>query len=542
MTDSKQIIELKESLKPAGKPDSGNPLDEIDVPEFREGYKIPPGSLGEFMCEIENHFENREEGEVYRLPGAIALAQVMAGRYIIGPSAKNKCATGTFIVGRSGAGKGAPSDFVKAYSENLGITPRVSKSTVTSLRQIKERLIEADGFLLYIADDCPEHLQAWSDTRSPLGETASWFRTSISGDWFPESPVVTLFQEKLASAQNPKLILSAAQAQGWMIPRIGESDGPIDYRRLAKMNHDIGRRLNHAMQCYDLCVNEKGIQNVRFIPFITVTPEQGIATVRRWEKDGGMGRSLFIKGHEHMPELKNTPDMEINKTIINEWKPRIPGGFFNVEYANDGVSKYYEMLRRRIDKSSNIPGVIGSVGPRSAQMVIELATLCAFADLSSRNGMTPKINECHIEWAYATVMNSMYDLRDYLEGEAEFDGLENTEWDNIVMKVKKCIESKAFAEKPYISVVKNKLCRDRISKIISAADSNSIQVTPDKFTYEVIIAISENRHSPIELDPENPSNIRLSGGGSWSGLRMNASVRNILSSAMKRMRFMRNLK
>ena len=139
-------------------------------------------------------------------------------------------------------------------------------------------------------------------------------------------------------------------------------------------------------------------------------------------------------------------------------------------------------------------------------------------------------------------MNSMYDLRDYLEGEAEFDGLENTEWDNIVMKVKKCIESKAFAEKPYISVVKNKLCRDRISKIISAADSNSIQVTPDKFTYEVIIAISENRHSPIELDPENPSNIRLSGGGSWSGLRMNASVRNILSSAMKRMRFMRNLK
>ena len=61
MTDSKQIIELKESLKPTGKPDSGNPLDEIDVPEFREGYKIPPGSLGEFMCEIENHFENREE-------------------------------------------------------------------------------------------------------------------------------------------------------------------------------------------------------------------------------------------------------------------------------------------------------------------------------------------------------------------------------------------------------------------------------------------------------------------------------------------------
>lgn len=540
MTESSKILALQASIKSVSKVESGNPLDLVDVPEFRDGYPLPPGMLGDFIIEIEKHFERREESESFRLAGAICLAQVIAGRNIIGPT-ESKCAFNIFMIAASGGGKGDMIKFIGKYADKLGISSRISSSTMTSTKQIKCALIEAGGSLLYIADDCPEHLHSWSDTRSSLGETSSWFRASATDDWTPEMPIRTYFTEALQSAQMPKLINAASVAEGWRVPKINDAeDGPIDYVRLSKMNNETGKRLRHCIQAYELA-SEK-IKNIRFIPLVTVTPDQGIFTVRKWRADGGMGRSLFIRSPEYIPPMKpGRPDLAVNSSLINEIKPRIPESIINVKFHSDEVAAYYDVLARKIDEARNIDGIAGHMGARYGQMVIDLATICAFMDLSSRDGTQPYIKENHLEWAYGVAMKSLYDAREYLEGEAEFDGLENTEWDNLVKKVKAWTESKLF-EKPYISCLKNKICRDRVSKIISAADSNSLQVNADRFTYELVMAIYDNKHSPIALDQDNPTKIVLVNGGSWSGLRMNSTFRNILSAAIKRMRFMRNLK
>lgn len=538
--NTEKLLALKASIKPVGKIDAGNPLDAIDVPEFRDGYQLPPGMLGDLICEIEQHFERREEGESFRLAGAICLAQLIAGRNIIGPT-ESKCAFNIFMIASSGGGKGDMIKFVEKYADKLGISSRLSSSTMTSTKQIKMALIEAGGFLLYVADDCPEHLQLWSDARSSLGDTSSWFRASATGDWTPEMTIRSAFAEELQKAQQPKLINAASVAEGWRIPRVNDSDeGPIDYVKLSRMNNETGKRLKHCMQAYELSSDK--IKNIRFIPLVTVTPDQGLVTVRKWRADGGMGRSLFIRSPEYIPQMKaERPDLQVSTKIINEIKPRIPTSIINVKFKSKEVADYYDLLAKKIDEARNIEGIAGHMGARYGQMVIDLATICAFMDMSSRDGMNPYIQECHLEWAYGVAMKSLYDAREYLEGEAEFDGLENTEWDNLVKKVQKWTESKLF-EKPYISGLKNKICRDKVSKIIAAADSNSLQMNPDRFTYELVMAIYENKNSPIMLDPDNPTKIILASGGSWSGLRMNSTMRNILSAALKRMRFMRNIK
>ena len=178
-------------------------------------------------------------------------------------------------------------------------------------------------------------------------------------------------------------------------------------------------------------------------------------------------------------------------------------------------------------------------------MIVDLASICAFADLSSRNGMTPVLRDQHLEWAYMTVINHLRSLRDYIEGDVAFSGLEEDEWENIIAKMRKVMAGKKFINKPYTSVLKSGLCRGRIETIIKAANSNHLQVTPDRFISEVLVSITENRHSPIDIEVSainGGSKIIFRDEGSWSGLRMNASVRNMLSAAVNRMKFMRGLK
>ncbi|MHC1838136.1 hypothetical protein ACYPTD_29645, partial [Klebsiella pneumoniae] len=322
-----EIIAMKKSV---GKADSStDPLDEADIPEFREKYKIPPGSLGEFIKEIEKNFERRDDGEKYRLVGALGLAQIMAGRFIIGPTG-SKCSTGIFLVARSGAGKQAPVNFIKQYAEALMISDRLCTTTATSLKQIQTSMIEGDGSLLYVVNDDKQHIDSWNDPRSAyLGGTAPWYRSlTDEGGWVPTRTIIRDIEENMAKAMNPKTIVSVAMAEGWIVPRIGGAqDGMIDYKRLSQMDHSVGRNLKKVMAEHELCTRDGGIENARFIPLITVTPVQGIDAVRSWQKDGGMGRTLFILGHgddEEMPLLKREqPAGEVNRRIVNEWKQRI---------------------------------------------------------------------------------------------------------------------------------------------------------------------------------------------------------------------------
>lgn len=544
------IIAMKNSMNKSDS--STDPLDEADIAEFHEKYKNPPGSLGEFIEEIEKNFERRHEGERYRLVGALGLAQIMAGRFIIGPTG-SKCSTGIFLVARSGAGKQAPVNFIKQYADALMISDRLCTTTATSLKQIQTSMIEGDGSLLYVVNDDKQHIDAWNDPRSAyLGGTAPWYRgLSDEGGWVPTRTIIRDIEEQLAKAMNPKTIVSVAMAEGWIVPRVGGAqDGMIDYKKLSQMDHSIGRNLKKVMSEHELCTRDGGIENARFIPLITVTPVQGLDAVRSWQKDGGMGRTLFILGHgddEDMPVLKkDQPTGSVNRKIVNEWKHRILRSITRVEFESEKVNdKRYELVCHLEKCLGNVEGVIGDVVPRAGQMIVDLASICAFTDLSSRNGMTPVLKEEHLEWAYMTVINHLRSLRDYVEGDVAFSGLEEDEWENIIAKMKKIMEGKKFIAKPYTSVLKSALCRGRIETIIKAANSNHLQVTPERFISEILVSITENRHSPIDIEASaisGGSRIVFRDEGSWNGLRMNASVRNIISSAVKRMKFMRNIK
>lgn len=536
--DLSQIIKDRDALRSSNSEgiESGNPLDAIDIPEFHEAYPLPPGGLSEFMLNIANNFEARDESERMRLSGALGLAQLIIGRNVIGPT-KSKCSFSVITIAESGGGKGSSLAFIYEAAKKLGITNRLSKSPLTSTKQIKSKLISAGGSLVYIADDCPNHLASWSDPRTPLGETSAWFRSCVTSDWDPEITIQRDFAEELAKVQNPKTIMAIASSQGWSVPKVSGTEGMIDYKRLSMMPHECGAALKLAMESYELAC--KGVERVKFIPMITATKDQGISTVSKWKADGGMGRSLFIFAQEPGKIGKKSvkrPDNEVSRAIINEWKPRIPNSLVHVKFKSKDVDNYYDILDRRIDSARNFEGIAGHMGARYGQMVIDLATICAFFDISARNGQDIFVDINHLEWAFSVAITSMKEAREFLEGEQESDGLEQTEWEKLVAKVQKWTNSKSF-EKPYISVLKNTICRERVNKIVAASATNSMPMTGDKFTYELVVAITENKKSPIKFDEENPSIILLCNGGSWSDLKMNPEMRNILGIAMKKLRF-----
>lgn len=535
--DLSQIIKDRDSLRASTSEgiDSGNPLDAIDIPEFHAAYPLPPGALAEFMLNVANNFETREDSERMRIAAALGLAQLIMGRNVLGPT-KSKCSFSIFMIAASGGGKGSMINFICAAAKKLGLSERLSISQLTSTKQIKTKLISSGGSLLYIADDCPTHLASWSDPRSPLGETSSWFRSCATMDWEPESTIKRDLADELAKHQNPKTICAIASAQGWSVPRVSGTEGVIDYKKLANMPHDCGVNLKNAMEAYELAC--KGVENIKFIPFITATKEQGISTVSKWKADGGMGRSLFILAQEKDigEKSKKRPNGEVSKSIINEWKPRIPTSVINVKFKDKEVEQYYDILDRRIDSSRNLEGISGHMGARYGQMIIDLATVCAFFDIKARDGQAVFIDVNHLEWAFSVAITSMKEAREFLEGEEESDGLEQTEWEKLVAKVQKWTNSKTF-DKPYISTLKNNICRDRVKKIVAASASNNMPMTDDKFTVSLVLAIAENKNSPINLDEENPSKIVLSKSGSWSELKMNPEMRNILGAALKKLRF-----
>ena len=79
---------------------------------------------------------------------------------------------------------------------------------------------------------------------------------------------------------------------------------------------------------------------------------------------------------------------------------------------------------------------------------------------------------------------------------------------------------KKFKEKPYLSVISNALYRDKIKKIIDAADSNSFQVDKNIFFSEVIRAISQSQDSPLSFSEENPKYLDINQRGSWKSVRI----------------------
>lgn len=497
----------------------------------------PPGALSDFCSIIEKHFERREGTESYRIIGALGVAQLLAGRNVVTPT-NSKMMFQMMLVAPSGSGKTACIDFVGKAAFHLGLDSRFRGSMVTSQKQLQMSVIEAGGSLVYSVDDNDTHVLNWDNERSPLEGISNLIRSESSSTipWVASAPIKAAFDEALTAASAEKMLDIKSKLEGWILPRLDFCKS-IDYNALAKMKQDVAKRYAKARHDSDMAQNP--IERFKIVPIISLTPDKGRRIISNWKDNGSMGRTFFIANSGDSGDKKDDPTDWKHVSFVNQWKPRIPGSLVKGQWG-PGAAERYRQLDRQIDSFRNDGGITGTVSARYGQMILDMATLCAFVDPAARSGNDFFVNVNHIEWGYQACMESLIAMRDYYEGEPEENGLESDEWAAIIAKIKMCVEGNSkFIKFRTVAVMKDRVCRDRVKSIISACTSSGMDMSPDKFIYRVLECISQYRQAPIDIDPENPRKVLINEGGDWSGIPMNQEMRNILSTAMRKLRFMK---
>lgn len=497
----------------------------------------PPGGLGEFCELIGKHCQRRQGMEIARIFGALAAAQVIAGRNVLSPT-RSKVMFQLMLLAPSGIGKSTMLEFAGNVASALGLHDRFKKSTVTSLKQLQMAIIEAGGAMVYLVDDQHSHVMNWDNERSPLEGISNFFRSESSSalPWHAPAPIRREFGEALALASSKSMLEATARVQGWILPR-GMDGKDIDLNALAKMNQDVAKRFAKARADNDLA--EKPIERLKFVPVITMTPEKGKKIVDNWKESGSMGRTFFINFDGEVGKVEHDLPEWNPRSFANFWKPRIPAAPVSGKWGAGAKEKYRELFDS-IDSLRNEGGITGMVSPRYGQLMGDMATLCAFVDPAARTATDFTVEVRHLEWAYQACLESLVSMRDYLEGQPEENGMEVNEWESIVSKIKLCVEGNAkFRDTNYLSVMTNKVCRDRIKHIIDACNSSGMNLTPAAFMVRVLGCISEYRYAPVEVDPNNPKKVRVNEGGKWKDIPMNQEIRNIMTTAMRKMRFMK---
>lgn len=522
----------RSSVKNEGESD---PIKALMIPGL--SVHTPPGALADFCSIIDKHFERREGSESYRIIGALGAAQLIAGRNVVTPT-DSKIMFQMMLVAPSGSGKTACLQFIGKAAFALGLDDRYRSSTVTSLKQLQMAAIEAGGSLIYAVDDNDTHVLNWDNERSPLEGISNLIRSESSSTipWTASSPIRTAFDEVLASASADKLIEGKSKSEGWLVPRV-DGGRAIDFVAFAKMNQDVAKRYAKAKKDADMA--QKPIERFKIVPIISLTPDKGKKIIANWKDNGSMGRTFFISNSGDIKEKKQDPTDWKTMPFANQWKPRIPHGMVKGKWGEGAREKYIE-LDRKIDSLRNDGGITGTVSARYGQLIIDLATLCAFVDPVARSGNDFYVNVNHIEWAYQACLESLIAMRDYSEGEPEENGLEADEWKAIIRKIKNCVEGNSkFIASQSVSVMRNKVCRDRVNTIISACSSSGMHMNAEIFLHRVLECIGSCRYAPVDLDPENMRKVRIIEGGKWDDIPMTAEVRNILATAMTRIKWMR---
>lgn len=497
----------------------------------------PPGALSDFCRIIEKHFERREGTESYRIIGALGVAQLIAGRNIVTPT-DSKIMFQMMLVAPSGSGKTACVQFIGKSAFALGLDLRYRSSMVTSQKQLQMAVIEAGGSLVYSVDDNDTHVLNWDNERSPLEGISNLIRSESSSTipWVASSPIRMAFDEVLASASSQKMLEAKSKSEGWLLPRI-DGTKEIDFLALGKMKQDVAKRYAKAKKDSDMAQNP--IDRFKIVPIISLTPDKGKKIISTWKENGSMGRTFFIANDGDSGDKKDDPTDWKTSSFVNHWKPRIPGSLVKGKWGH-GAAERYRQLDRKIDSLRNDGGITGTVSARYGQMILDIATLCAFVDPAARSGNDFFVNVNHIEWGYQASLESLIAMRDYYEGEPEENGLESDEWAAIIAKIRRCVEGNTkFIKFRTVAVMKDRVCRDRVKSIISACTSSGMDMSPDKFIYRVLECISQYRQAPIDIDPENPKKVLINEGGDWSGIPMNQEMRNILSTAMRKLRFVK---
>lgn len=525
------------SVKPR-QPESNDPIKALMLPGVSA--HNPPGALSEFCEIIGKHFEYREDCEMYRIVGALCAAQVIAGRNVLTPT-RSKAMLQLMLVATSGSGKSSSLGFVSAVAKALGVGDRYRDSVVTSLKQLQMAIVEADGALVYVADDNPTHVLNWDNERSPLDGVSSFFRANSSSSeaWRAPSPIRQAFDEILATASSQKMLEAKARAEGWLLPRV-DGTKEINFKEFARMKQDVAVRFAEAKRHADMA--EKPIERIKMTPVIMLTPESGVKIMRNWIDNGTMGRTFFVYKDGEKGKARPIPEKWNPTSFVNQWRPRMPSVPMTGKWGPGAQDRFAE-LSEIMDSMRNDGGIVGNVSSRYSQMMIDLATLCAFIDPVARSVSDFQVNVDHIEWAYQACLESIVAMRDYAEGDPGETGLEADEWVSLVGKIRACAESSKFQANPTIAVMVDRVCRTaRVKTIISACVSARLDVTKEKFIYILIECISQYRHAPIEIDPENPSRLRMVAGGSWDDVPMNNTVRDMLSKALAKMKFIKTVK
>lgn len=536
----KKFAQFSENLaqKPVAVAENTDPVKAMMLPGVSA--HNPPGALADFCEIIGNHFERRYGCEMYRIIGALSVAQVIAGRNVVTPT-KSKAMFQMMLVAPSGSGKTACMDFVASAAYHLGASKHFLGSTVTSLKQLQMSMIEAGGSLLYLVDDNEGHVLNWDNERSPLDGVSSFIRaqSSTQQSWSATSTIRAAFDEVLTSASSMKVIEAKARVEGWHVPRVGDSKD-IDFNAFEKMNQPIAKRFAEAKRNADLANSD--IERFKLVPVISLTPDKGQRIINNWRENGSMGRTLFVYRDGEIAEKKDIPEEWKYAPFVNMWKPRMPNKLMTGEWG-EGCEELFKELDRKLDSLRNSGGIVGVVSARYGQMMLDIATLCAFVDPEARSQNSFVIGEVHLKWAFQTCLESLVAMRDYHEGEPDDTGLEYDEWLYLVSQVKQCVEGVKFQETPTIAVISDRVCRNkRVELLISAAISARIEMTKKKLILNIIECMSQWRHAPIELDPNASNRVRLVEGGSWEDIPMDNTIRDLLTKALGKKKFIKTKK
>lgn len=521
---------------------SDDPFDNV-VPEWvTASYGCPPGAMAEFCQVIADHFEVRFGGEKMRIVGAINAAQLIMGNHVLSPDG-TKMMFNTVVAAPSGSGKGAPIDFVSDMAFALGLEDRISVNAKTSMKQVQEAALQSGGFLLYNVDDNANHVKAWSNTQNgAFGEFDGFLRTMATqrAPFVAPSPLMRDVMESVSKVLSAKFIGEDSSEKGYIIPRKPGKDGEqgaIDFVAISKMDNDIGRRVRAAMKLRDTVMNP--VKNFKIVANITMTPEYLEQFIPAWAANGSAGRAFFVFSGEEVGDLQpRSISRAIPRKIINEWKPRIPTNELRMKWKSPEVEDKVMSLRLAIDQLRHINGIVGGIATRSAQLMIDLSCVCAFLDESARNGVTDiLVDQRHVEWGFMAAVESLRSYRNYSEGEVESDGLATTEFQNLVARVRKITETKAFQDSPTVSVIRNRLYNGKAKNVINGMGTPSERVTPEDAVRLLLEQIAESKRPPFIIDDANPNRILMTTNGDWENIYPQGRLFTLLNRSLAQLKF-----
>lgn len=417
--------------------------------------ELAPGLLGECQKAIRDHFEVRSDGSRYRINGALTAALLLAGNKLIQPGG-GKVMLMQITLATTGAGKQAAIDFVNKVAEALSLDKCIRIDPVTSTKQLYQAMLLGGGSMVYVSDDNPHHVNAWSDHRNAhMGSFSGELRsmTTASHRWKATIPIVSGLKDEYEKATSDRAIQAMARMEGFQIPTktIGKGEKARDVPDLDspmfKMTA-VGKQMDEISAAYRLAVD--GVERASINTVITMTPESARKFMNDSYENGQIGRAFFVNGHDEVPAFKPTlPDKNLPNELISRLRNMLLRTPTEVVFVCDEVEQLATEMRFKIDEMRTEPGPIGKIATRYGGMLYTIATLVAYGDFESggktkATGSRINVQPKHLWWSYFCVIDSLKALDAFYGGDVASDGLAITEWQKMLIAIEKILNRPSF--------------------------------------------------------------------------------------------------